>query len=229
MKTISTTSPNQPRGFTLIEMLVVISIIGILAGLILPALVNAKTKVKKMAAKTEMNGLIGAIKQYEGTYNRLPASGGGTADVTFGFTGSVNGIGGTSLGSDNSEIMVVIMDIPTGTNANHQKNPQQHKFFAPGKMATDTTSPGVSTADYQFRDPWGNPYVISLDLTYDERTRDAIYGGGVGAGAGLINVGGGIYEWSGDVMVWSFGPDKKASKDDAANEGDNKDNVLSWK
>lgn len=31
------------------------------------------------------------------------------------------------------------------------------------------------------------------------------------------------------AMVWSFGPDDKADPSKKANEGVNKDNVLSWK
>jgi hypothetical protein len=34
--------------------------------------------------------------------------------------------------------------------------------------------PGVGT-DLVYRDPWGNPYIITLDLNYDEKARDACY------------------------------------------------------
>ena len=30
-------------------------------------------------------------------------------------------------------------------------------------------------------------------------------------------------------MVWSAGPDKKVDANVGANQGDNKDNILSWK
>src|SRR6185503_12856407 len=65
---------SRPGGFTLIELLVVIAIIAILAGILLPTLANVKTKAKVANARTEMAGLIAAIKSYEGDYNRYPAS-----------------------------------------------------------------------------------------------------------------------------------------------------------
>ena len=37
------------------------------------------------------------------------------------------------------------------------------------------------------------------------------------------------YEHNGHIMVWSFGPDKKADIGARAHEGVNKDNVLGWK
>ena len=49
------------------------------------------------------------------------------------------------------------------------KNPQQH-IFLNAHMSGDTSSPGVGT-DLVYRDPWGNPYVITMDLNYDESVR----------------------------------------------------------
>ena len=39
---------------------------------------------------------------------------------------------------------------------------------------SDTFSPGVGS-DGVYRDPWGNPYIITLDLNFDEKARDAFY------------------------------------------------------
>src|SRR5947209_8045231 len=78
----------HPRGFTLIELLVVIAIIAILAGLLLPALAHAKIVAKVKTAKMEMNGIAGAIHQYETEYSRMPgtkdALASASPDFTFG-------------------------------------------------------------------------------------------------------------------------------------------------
>src|SRR3954447_7484718 len=60
--------------FTLIELLIVISIISILAALLLPTLSVVQRKAKVKAAKAEMQNLITAITQYKSSYSRLPAS-----------------------------------------------------------------------------------------------------------------------------------------------------------
>ncbi len=58
-------------------------------------------------------------------------------------------------------------------NQGHVKNPQKTRYLNP-TMATDINSPGVGP-DGVYRDPWGNPYVITVDLNYDDKARDAFY------------------------------------------------------
>ena len=69
---IQRTRQLQRRAFTLVEMLVVIAIIAILAGILIPVVGRAKTKTKVAAARVEMAGLETAIKSYKNDYNRWP-------------------------------------------------------------------------------------------------------------------------------------------------------------
>src|SRR5947207_2947091 len=70
--------------FTLIELLIVISIISILAALLLPTLSVVQRKAKVKAAKSEMQNLIAAITQYKSSYSRLPASKNAVSNPNFG-------------------------------------------------------------------------------------------------------------------------------------------------
>ncbi len=64
----------RSRGFTLLELMVVIVIIGVLAALIAPNVLSRVGQAKITAAKTDINSLMNALKIYKLDNGRYPSS-----------------------------------------------------------------------------------------------------------------------------------------------------------
>jgi general secretion pathway protein G len=56
--------PLLARGFTLIEVLIVVVILGILAGLIVPRIMDRPDQARVVAAKNDIQAIISALKLY---------------------------------------------------------------------------------------------------------------------------------------------------------------------
>lgn len=69
------------NAFTLVEMLVVITIIGILAGLITAAAVNAMRAAKRAVVSTELSQLDMALKEYKAKFGEFPPDFAGVNDT----------------------------------------------------------------------------------------------------------------------------------------------------
>lgn len=247
---------------SLIELLVVISIIGVLAGLLLPAVGNVKKKARVVQAQKDMADMKGAISVYQHDYSRLPASASAAAlgtDYTYGTTATSTGYGGGTTNvynnnnaghqASNAELMLILTaassfpDYTTNNcNAGDVRNPRKVGYFnAKSSGASGATAGKGLGLDGVMRDPWGNPYIVALDLNYDNTVSNSVYrlqavsqvavNSAVGH-YGLIGTGNGNnnnYTVRDSAMIFSFGPDGMLDATAKANADPNKDNVLSWK
>lgn len=154
----SKTQLKSLRGFTLIEMLVVIAIIAILAGILFPAISKGILTAKRNRAAAEATSISGAIEMFYQDYGYLPVPANaqgyepGPGDGNFGQEQTAP----FTADESRSIIQVLIAD-PQGYNANHALNPKRTNYL-------NSDRPIVNG---EMRDPWGNQYRIKLDRDYN--------------------------------------------------------------
>ena len=257
-------APKRSEGgraaFTLVELLTVIAIIAILAAMLLTALAGVKAHALKVQAHLQTEQIENAIEKYDSDYGRFPvstnaqfAASAAGGDYTYGGifstpTGpySVQTYPASGVVVSNAEVIAILMDntnLANGVNAGHIKNPRQTIFLTAKMSGYDPLVPGQPEGGVDvngvYRDPWGNPYVITMDLNYDENCRDSFYclkavsqSNGQTGYNGLVNTdpGGNTdnFQYHGGAMVWSVGANGKIDPLDPANDRENRDNVLSW-
>ena len=71
-----TKRPAKANGLTLIELVVVIAIIGIMVGLLLPAVQNAREAARLVQCQNHLKQIALACQLYESSFRDLPGYGG---------------------------------------------------------------------------------------------------------------------------------------------------------
>ena len=74
MNRYQSTAVGDQRGFTLIELMVVIVILGILAGLIVPRIMGEPDKAKKLKARMQIESIATALKMYKLDNGKYPTT-----------------------------------------------------------------------------------------------------------------------------------------------------------
>lgn len=145
---------SNKQSFTLIEMLVVMVIILILAGLLLPVVQMAKNSADQARAKETVNQLAAAFRAYSVEFSRWPTPT-VTTNLAYSAPGALDFCITTNLFANSSGI--TFFDFSTKDVLSNS--------------ATPTTAFIV--------DPWKNPYFCRLDANYTGSVSDPFYNNSV--------------------------------------------------
>ena len=210
---------HSARAFTLIELLIVITIIVILMGLLFPAFRGVQDQAKRAQAKNDITQIVTAVNAFYTEYGRYPTT--RNTDIM--------------LAANNSSVLDVLRNNTAGSNSANvtSLNPRQIVFTTPAN-AKDPTNPrsgiatqnasvgGVAVQTGDFVDPWGKPYIIAIDSDYSGYVQvgtalnysDVTYATDPATGSAAVAAG---------AIAASYGKDNaKATKLKAS------DDVVSW-
>jgi len=213
-------SPDGRRGFTLMELLIVIAMIAILIGIAYPSFISILEKARKTQAANEEQQIVTAVNGYYTDYGKYPLV---TADAT------ISG----STSPSNADLFYTLRGVALGANAPVNgipaANPRATVYIQPPISKTGTKG-GVNSTTGIWYDPFGSPYNVMIDGSYDNNLTNPYTSDPSPPGGATLYLG---------VIVWSFGkngalgggaaaPGFSATENGTANKFTNSGDVISW-
>ena len=208
------------RFFTLVELLTVIAVIAILAGIAVPVVIGMQSKGKETSARADMNAIKLALTQFKADYSIFPVTG-ASGDTLYhaGFSAPNTTNGDQAIDTLISHLTLIAPKPGTGNAPDDYTstlNKKKRKYLdAPAKPVealfevNSTTNPKVG---FMKLDPWGRRYNIALDTNYDKKiTLDTTF---LGTGSTAETI-------VGDIAIYSYGT--------AEDDGDLEAFLYSWK
>ena len=134
---------HKPRpAFTLVELLMVVTIIGILIGLLVPALYYGLQTVKKQAIGVELQTLASAVEQYKNKFGDYPPDGTNREVFKRHFRGRFRQMAESEFDAVDTACNCVVLNAPQPPALNRAfMDPPEALVFALGGFSTDPLKP----------------------------------------------------------------------------------------
>jgi type II secretory pathway pseudopilin PulG len=170
MQAFTAKQRERVSAFTLLELLVVITIIIILIGFLFPAFRGVQDQAKRAQAKNDLNQIVTAVSAFYTEYGKYPVDS----------TTTTNDIQANYDANNFTVFDVLRYDI---SNADKDTvtalNPRQVVFVEP-PAAKDQVTPKLGIKVFGVNqgvwfDPWGYPYKVTIDANYNGITNGPPY------------------------------------------------------
>jgi type II secretion system protein G len=204
------------QGFTLVEVLIVVAIIGVLMGLVLPALMKAGNKAKITETQTIIEQIKAALQEYEHDYGDYPPT--SLKDEEHYSNGVNDGIESLVVHLSNKDKGTPYLELEEKSYSNTDRDdvPASYplNWFFGDSQAREIV------------DSWGNPLVYFHNRDYAKpkthmQTYKLTSGKKLsGFAPGKSKKTAAYHSWS-SYQIWSVGPNGK-------NENGEGDDIVSW-